>query len=221
MTLGAAYRLGSSSSLTITGRSATRIVCSGRFVRTPHSGEDFYVFNVTDMQDDRARRILRDVMGTHTHLQRILLATMTIAVVASVALTTALAMQQPAAAPEPQHLKGVVIRGCLVGSKLTHVDTEDPTPNIPDTLRVSSIRVIRSQVKALNGHQVELIGTLRGIPGQENGLLVTDSDKVRVYIGGGDTSLGADVSMAHNDRPTIDAHTIRDIAPVCTAGQSK
>jgi len=38
-------------------------------------------------------------MEAPAHLRRILLATMTIAVVASVAFTTAFAMQQPAAAP--------------------------------------------------------------------------------------------------------------------------
>jgi hypothetical protein len=141
--------------------------------------------------------------------------------VASGALTTARSMQQAAAAPQPRQPTGVVIRGCLAGSKVTHIDTEDPTPNIPGTLSVSSIRVIRSQVKALNGHQVELIGTLHGIPGQENGLLVTDSDNVRFYLGGGDRSLGEDVSMAHGDPPRIYAHTIKDIAPVCTANQPK
>src|SRR5262245_17901115 len=71
---------------------------------------------------------------------------------------------QPTAPAKP---KGVVIRGCLTGSKLTHIDVENVTLPLPDTLRVRNSRVIRDQVKALNGHTVEVVGTLRGIPGQE------------------------------------------------------
>jgi hypothetical protein len=49
--------------------------------------------------------------------------------------------------------------------------------------------VIRDQVKALNGHTVEVVGMLRGIPGQETGLLIADSDDVKIYLGGGDARL--------------------------------
>src|SRR5262245_60552494 len=72
----------------------------------------------------------------------------------------------------PQRSTGAVMRGCLTGSKLTHIDPENVTLSLPDTLNVRSIRVIRDQVKALNGHTVELVGELRGIPGQETGVLV-------------------------------------------------
>jgi hypothetical protein len=161
-----------------------------------------------------------DAMDTSARRQRTVLpVTATIAVVASMAFTAAEAVQQPAAAAKP--VKGVVIRGCLAGSELRHIDTDDSTPTLPDTLRVSSIRVIRSQLKALDGHQVELIGTLRGIPGQENGLLVVDSDKGRFYIGGGDPRLGDDLNIARMGPPTMYAHTVKDIAPACTAGQSR
>lgn len=149
---------------------------------------------------------------------------MTIAMVASLASSaTTRAMQQPtpAAAAKPQPTKGVVIRGCLIGSKLTHIDPQDPTLNVPDILRVSSIRVIRSQVKALDGHQVELIGTLRGIPGQEHGLLLADSGNAKVYIGGGDKSVGEDLGTERIEPTTMHAHTIKDIAPTCSTGQSK
>jgi hypothetical protein len=76
-------------------------------------------------------------------------------------------------------------------------------------------------VKALDGHQVELIGTLRGIPGQENGVLVADSDKGRLYIGGGDKNLGSDLETGRIEPPTMYARTIKDIAPTCTTGPSK
>ena len=129
--------------------------------------------------------------------------------------------QEPATAPKPQALKGVVIRGCLTGSKLTHIEPADPSLSLPDRLRVTSIKVIRSQVKALDGHQVELIGLLRGIPGQETGLLVVDSDKGKVYFGGGDPNLGQDLGPARAEPPTIHANTIKDVAPSCTMPQPK
>ena len=74
--------------------------------------------------------------------------------------------------------------------------TGDPSLTLPDRLRVTSIKVIRSQVRALDGHQVELVGLLRGIPGQETGLLVAESDKGKVYFGGGDPNLGQDLASA-------------------------
>ena len=81
--------------------------------------------------------------------------------------------------------------------------------------------MIRSQVKALDGHQVELVGLLRGIPGQETGLLVAESDKGKVYLGGGDPNLGQDLGSARAEPPTIHANTIKDVAPACTAQQPK
>lgn len=134
-------------------------------------------------------------------------------------LTMAMARQE--APPKPQPVKGVAIRGCLTGTKLTHLEPPDGTSALPDTLRVTTVRVIRDQLKPLNGHQVELIGALRGIPGQENGILIGDSDKAKVYVGGGDKNLGEDLAVSRNDPPTIHAHTIRDLAPTCTANQPK
>jgi hypothetical protein len=149
-------------------------------------------------------------------------AMMTLAMIASLPFAAATPRaQQPAVAPKAQPTNGVVIRGCLTGSKLTHIDPADATLTVPDVLRVKSISVIRSQVTALDGHQVELIGTLRGIPGQENGVLVADSDKGRLYLGGGDTRLGDDLAVGRAEPPTMYARTIKDIAPACTAGQSR
>jgi len=137
------------------------------------------------------------------------------AAVAAVAVTPA-AGQETAS---PKRPTGVTIRGCLVGSKLTHIDPGTVTGSLPDTLEVRSIRVIRDQVKALNGHTVEVIGGLRGIPGQETGVLVVDSDDVKVYFGGGDARLGYDLVSPKNEPPTIYAHTIKNVADTCSTGQ--
>jgi hypothetical protein len=144
-----------------------------------------------------------------------------IATTGIISLSATETSQQAAAPPPQQALKGVAIRGCLVGSKLTHIDQDDSAPTLPNPLTVSSIRVIRSQVKALSGHQVEVIGSLRNIPGMETGFLVAESDKGRLYIGGGDPRLGEDLRAAPVGPPTVHAHTIRDLAPTCTASQPK
>jgi hypothetical protein len=131
-----------------------------------------------------------------------------------------LSATQQDAAVKPQAPKGIVIRGCLTGSKLTHIepvqlDESVTNVQIPDVLRVSTIRVIKNQVKALNGHQVELIGTLRGIPGQDHGLLVGDSNAGRIYIGGATKHTGDDLRTERIEPATIYANTIKDIAPSC------
>jgi len=124
--------------------------------------------------------------------------------------------------PAVQRGKGVVIRGCLTGSKLTHIDPQNLTPHdvslLPDKLTVTSTRVIRSQVKALNGHEVEVTGALRGIQGLETGLLVVDSDNGKLYLGGGDPTLGSDLAVSRSEPPTIHAQMIKNVAETC-AGQ--
>jgi hypothetical protein len=161
-------------------------------------------------------------MAASARLRRLVLsATVTLLVITAIGSTSSQTTQEPATVPKPQALKGVVIRGCLTGSKLTNIEPGDPSLTLPDRLRVTSIKVIRSQVKALDGHQVELVGQLRGIPGQETGLLVVDSDKGRVYLGGGDPNLGQDLGPARAEPPTIHAHTIKDVAAACTVQQPK
>jgi hypothetical protein len=66
-----------------------------------------------------------------------------------------------------------------------------------------------------------LIGALRGIRDQDTGLLVVDSDQLRLYIGGGHTRLGEDLVVARYEPPTIYAQTVKDIADTCTADQPK
>jgi len=142
-----------------------------------------------------------------------------IAVSTVVALLTAfpvarlLAAQEPAAPPVPQPVKGTAVRGCLMGSRLTQVEPSNPGAAYPESLGVSSIRVIKKQLKALNGHRVELIGTIEGVD-DISGILVVDSDKGKLYLGGGDARLGED--QRRTMPPTIYAHTVRDIAPTCT-----
>jgi hypothetical protein len=140
----------------------------------------------------------------------------TIAAAGSIVLAAAAPTQQPAVAA-PQRPKGVVIRGCLAGSKLTQIDPLDVTLPLPGTLKVRSIRVIRGQVKALDGHTVEVIGTLRGIPGQETGVLVVDSDHGKLYLGGGDERLGQDLVPPSQEPPTIYAQMIKNVADTCSA----
>jgi hypothetical protein len=124
----------------------------------------------------------------------------------------ATAAQTPAATDD-------VIRGCLHGSTLTHIEPvrqQDPALQVPDVLRVSSLKVIRPQVKALSGHQVELIGSLYGIPGQDRGMLVSDG-KAKVYVGGGDPKLGEDLKTQRDDPPSMYVRTIKDLADTCPA----
>jgi hypothetical protein len=141
------------------------------------------------------------------------------AAAAALVWNTAVAGQQAVSAP--QRLKGDVIRGCLAGSKLTHTDSENETLQLPDTLVVRSIPAIRDQVKRLSGHTVEVIGRLRGVPGQETGQLIVDSDDVKVYLGGGDARLGWDVAPPASEWATIHAHTIKDVADRCAMNQPK
>jgi hypothetical protein len=156
--------------------------------------------------------MMEDAMDSRARSGRLSPLTLVMLMLAMVAGMTPTAWAEP---------KGVVIRGCLNGSKLTHIDPDDATLSVPDILRVTSLRVIRSQVKALDGHQVEVIGTLSGIPGQDKSVLVADSDKARLYVGGGDKNLGEDFGTARSEPPTIHARTIKDVAASCTAGPSK
>jgi hypothetical protein len=133
-----------------------------------------------------------------------------IALAISLGVVSAPQAQGPAPA---QPLKGMAVRGCLTGGRLTHVDPVDSNLPFPDSLGVNGIRAIRSQLKALKGHQVELIGNVEGVGEQKTGILVADSDKGRFYLGGGDPSLGED--FRRKVPPTFYAHTVRDIAPTC------
>ncbi len=148
------------------------------------------------------------------------LLTPSIALAATLAAGVLAAQQPSATTTPPQRSSDVTIRGCLTGSKLTQIET-DSKLNLPDTLAVSSIKVIRSQIKALSGHRVELIGRLEGVPGQETGTLIASSDHAKVYLGGGDPSLGSDLGVGRPETPGIYAKTIKDLAPTCDQASAK
>jgi hypothetical protein len=142
----------------------------------------------------------------------------TIVLAVSLGVVSASAAQGPdPTAAQPG--KGISVRGCLSGARLTHVEPVDSDAPFPASLGVNGIRVIRSQLKALNGHQVELIGNVEGVGPQKSGILVHDSDTGRFYVGGGDPSLGED--FRRNVPPTFYAHTVRNIAPTCASQPQK
>src|SRR5262249_6223918 len=103
----------------------------------------------------------------------------------------------------------------LEGSRLTQIEPVDSDAPFPASLGVNAIRAIRSQLKASNGHQVELVGTVEGLGPENNGILVGAADKTKFYLGGGDPSLGEDLRRVVP--PTFYAHTIRNVAPTCAA----
>lgn len=148
---------------------------------------------------------------------RLLLSSITIAAMSVVAAAqdSTPKTQEPAASPQPQPNK-YVIRGCLTGSTLTEIEPPPPPLKLPEKLRVTSTRTIRDQVKGLKGHRVELTGALFGVPGVQEGILISDpSAAVRVYIGGADPNLGQDLVVNQNSSPTIRATMIKDVAPAC------
>jgi hypothetical protein len=123
--------------------------------------------------------------------------------------------QEPAATSQPPAANKYVIRGCLTKSILTDIEPPPPPLKIPEKLRVTSTRTIRDQLKSLNGHQVELTGALFGVPGVQEGILLSDSGSVRVYLGGADPNLGQDLAVNQNNQPMIRATMIKDIASSC------
>lgn len=140
------------------------------------------------------------------------------AAIGMIAVVPLFAAGQETQATKPAAPKGVVIRGCLAKEKLSRIDPQNVTPvvelKLPDVLRVTSIRAIRDQVKAMNGHQVEVTGSLRAIPGLETGMLVVDSDAGKLYFGGGDPE------VSRKEEPTIHITLIKDLGTTCP-GQSK
>jgi hypothetical protein len=157
------------------------------------------------------------MIGRSTRLWRAIL--ITIVIRAGSAPGAQQAAQEPAPVPKPKPVSNFVIRGCLAGAKLKQIEPHDPPIKLPDEVRITTTRAIRDQVKALNGHQVELTGALHGVPGVETGVLIGDSDHAKVYVGGGDPNLGNDLVM--QEPPTLHAKTIKDVAPSCATAKSR
>src|SRR5262245_52374620 len=154
-------------------------------------------------------------MGTARRVRRILSIAITIAAMSSAAAAQDATAPTQEPAPRPQPTNKYVIRGCLKGSTLTDIQPTAAPLKLPEKLRVATTRTIRDQVKGLSGHQVELTGALFGVPGVEEGILISDSGAARVYIGGGDPNLGQDLVVNRNDRPLIRATMIKDVAQAC------
>jgi hypothetical protein len=156
-------------------------------------------------------------MSTATLVRRILLSAITITVTSFVAAAqgSTSPAQEQAGSPQPRPTNEYVIRGCLTKSTLTDIEPPLPSLKLPEKLRVTSTRTIRDQIKALSGHQVELTGALFGVPGVQEGILLTDSGAVRVYLGGADPSLGQDLAVNQNNPPMIRATMIKDVASAC------
>jgi hypothetical protein len=142
-----------------------------------------------------------------------------VATAADAALAAQEAAQESGAAAKAKPARSFVLRGCLRGSTLSQIEPHDPPIKLPNEVKVTSTRAIRSQVKSLSGHQVELAGALHGVPGVETGFLVGDSDSAKLYLGGGDPNLGHDLVVG--EPPTLHANTIKDVAPSCVAGTPK
>ena len=151
-------------------------------------------------------------MTTH----RLIVSTAVVALVATLRVVSGMAAQESTPATKP--LKGIVLRGCLMGSRLTHIESMDSDAPYPDSLGVSGIRVIRSQLKALNGHGVELIGTAEGVGSRTGGFLIASTDTMKFYLGGGDPTLGEDFRRVVP--PTFYVHTVRDVEQTCDPQRS-
>jgi hypothetical protein len=166
--------------------------------------------------------MIADVMQGRKYVSRLACRLAIVAAIVSIPATFAAAQAtQEGAEVKAKPPTTVTVRGCLNGSTITRIETTDHRPTVPDKLQVKVDRVIRGQLKSLNGHQVELNGTIRHIPGEETGILVADSDKGKVYLGGGDANLGNDLVVKGNQPPTIYARMIKDVAASCPGDSQK
>jgi hypothetical protein len=124
----------------------------------------------------------------------------------------------PASTGKPQPKKNVVVvRGCLSGSMLTHTEAPESVSSVPETLRTTGSRAVRGTLKEIDGHTVELIGTLKGLGNQASGALVKDTGKTKIYVGGTERRTGQDRMMDDQrvELPTLDVSSVKDIAPQC------
>jgi hypothetical protein len=136
------------------------------------------------------------------------------------------AQQQPTVDRAPDSGKGknvLVVRGCVSGSLLTNTEARDYSPDIPNDVRITGSRSIRGLLKELDGHQVEVTGTLKGVTGLATGGLVKDTGKTKIYVGGterhDEPTLTIDQQMEKLRGPTLEVASVKDIAPACAVGQ--
>jgi hypothetical protein len=140
-------------------------------------------------------------------------------IVAAVAASIAM-IQQPPTDSKPAESKPnpnknlVILRGCVSGSMLTNTEPNDYVLIVPGTVRTTGSRAMRGQLKELDGHTVELTGTLKGMNNVAQGALVKDTGKTKIYVGGAerrnDNTLEERIQL-----PTLDVSSLKDIAPQC------
>jgi hypothetical protein len=145
-----------------------------------------------------------------------------IVLIAAVLAVAAAAAQQPQPSPDQKPKPGsdknvVVVRGCISGSILTKTTPREYVLVIPSTLHISGNRAMRGQLKEVNGHTVELTGTLKGLTNLATGALVKDTGKTKIYVGGTERRMGDDAIMDQQriNPPTLDVSSVKDIAPQC------
>jgi hypothetical protein len=141
-----------------------------------------------------------------------------------VAVATASAQQQePTTDPKPAAKKNVVVlSGCLSGSLLTHARPKDYVAVVPDSIRITGNRAMRSRLKEANGHAVELTGVLKGLKDDSNGALIKDTGKTKIYVGGTRRS-STDEDMSDQQRlqpPTLDVSALTDVSSQCMETKS-
>ena len=128
---------------------------------------------------------------------------------------------QPPANSKPQTKKNVVVvGGCMNGSTLTHAEGRQYMSNVPETLRTTGSRSVRALLKEVDGHTVELTGTLSGLGNQATGAKVKDTGKSKIYVGAGERRVGGNAPDRTIDEqrvevPTLDVSSVKDIAPHC------
>jgi hypothetical protein len=136
------------------------------------------------------------------------------------------AQSQPPAPPQPTDNKPVdkntdkntiVARGCVNGGMLTRLEAREYVSTVPSTVRILGSRSVRGMLKEMEGHQVEVVGTLKGGRGsQETGALVKDTGKTKIYVGGTERRTAEDRMMQTPPLPTLDVKSVKDIANACS-----
>jgi hypothetical protein len=137
-------------------------------------------------------------------------------IVAAVAATIGAIQQPPPTDNKPASNKNVVVvRGCVSGSMLTNTEPKDYVLIVPGTIRTTGSRAMRGQLKEVNGHTVELTGTLKGMNNVAQGALVKETGKTKIYVGGAERRNGDNMLDERLQLPTLDVSSLKDIAPQC------
>jgi hypothetical protein len=144
-----------------------------------------------------------------------------IAAAVAVALSGA-SQEQPKTEPKTASNKNVIIvRGCLAGSMLTDAEARDYVNYVPDRMRITGNRAMRTQLREANGHYVEVTGALKGVSNAGTGALVKDTGKTKIYVGG--TSRPRSDPTALDEPlspPVLDVTHLTEISSQCSKYKS-